>query len=379
MADYPSEFHPTEADAGQRLDQFLAASIPDVSRARVQQLIAQGKIQVDGKPAKASHRLRGDEEITLLGPAAAPPLKAVPEDIPLDVIHEDAAIAIIDKPAGMMVHAGAAASGDEDEDDPRTHGTLVNALLHRFRKLSSEGGELRPGIVHRLDKETSGLMVVAKTDVAHRKLAEQFSGREVEKKYIALVHGWPKQSNGIIDAPIGRDPVRRNRMSIRGREGRHAVSHYKVVQEYDTAYGKFALVEVRIETGRTHQIRVHMASIGHPVVGDTLYGAPHDIEPLAASRARAVRANTKANRDRQASDAARQLTEAKMGGAKAGKSKAAIRAVRGALSKLHLDRNFLHAAELAFKHPASGRVVRYESELPLTLRDFLRALTHPTE
>src|SRR5436189_42686 len=188
----PNIFHPSDDDTGRRLDQFLVEHIPEVSRARIQQLISQEKVEVDGKPAKASLRLRGDEEIVLLGPAERPPLKAIAEDIPLSVVHEDSAIAVIDKPSGMMVHAGASAVEDEDQPDPRTRGTLVNALLHRFSKLSGEGGELRPGIVHRLDKETSGLIVVAKTDAAHRKLADAFAGRAVHKTYIALVHGWPK-------------------------------------------------------------------------------------------------------------------------------------------------------------------------------------------
>src|ERR1700756_5768111 len=184
--EFPASFSVLLDDAGVRLDQFLAGKIADVSRARVQQLIGQGQVLVDGKIAKSSLRLRGGEEVSVLGPAKLEPLRAIPEDIPLDIVHEDDDLAIVNKPAGMMVHAGAGAT-----DDERNRGTLVNALLHRFGKLSELGGELRPGIVHRLDKETSGLIIVAKNDVAHRKLAQQFSRREIRKRYIALVHGWP--------------------------------------------------------------------------------------------------------------------------------------------------------------------------------------------
>src|SRR5215813_3610610 len=185
MTKFPATFPASVDDSGQRLDQYLVAKLPDVSRARVQQLIAMGEVLVDGKNAKASLRLRGDEQITVSGPPQAPPLRAIAEEIPLDVVYEDDDLAIINKPAGMMVHAGAGAT-----DDARNRGTLVNALLHRFSALSGTGGELRPGIVHRLDRATSGLMVVAKNDESHRKLAVQFAQREAKKKYIALLQGW---------------------------------------------------------------------------------------------------------------------------------------------------------------------------------------------
>jgi 23S rRNA pseudouridine1911/1915/1917 synthase len=253
-----------DEDAGKRLDQFLASRL-DVSRARIQQLISEGKVRVDDGAPKPSLKLRGGERIAICGPAGRPPLHAVAEEIPLDVRWEDDDLAIINKPAGMMVHAGAGAT-----DDARNRGTLVNALLHHFARLSGVGGEMRPGIVHRLDKETSGLIVVAKNDESHRRLADQFARRAVKKKYIALVHGWIKKESGTISASISRDRARRTRMTTRHSGGREAVSHYQVVHRIDSPYGKFTLVEVKIDTGRTHQIRVHLSSIGHPIVGATL-------------------------------------------------------------------------------------------------------------
>src|SRR3984957_18610039 len=268
---------PVAADnAGKRLDQFLAASLENVSRARVQELISQGMVLVDGAEAKASLKLRGGEQIKILGAAERPSLRAIPEEIPLDIRYEDDDLAVINKPAGMMVHAGAGAT-----EDARNRGTLVNALLHHFATLSGVGGELRPGIVHRLDKETSGLIVVAKNDEAHRKLGAQFAAREVKKKYIALVHGWVKKDAGTLTQSISRDPVRRTKMTTRLGAGRTAVTHYRVVRRLDTKFGKFTLLDVKIDTGRTHQIRVHVATMGHPIVGDTLYGAPRQLRGKA--------------------------------------------------------------------------------------------------
>ena len=306
-------------DAGQRLDQFLAARL-DVSRARVQLLISQEKVLVNDAPAKASLKLRGGEHISVIGEAERPPLRAIAEEIPLDIVYEDDDLAIINKAAGMMVHAGAGATGPNGEDR-RNRGTLVNALLHHFATLSAVGGEMRPGIVHRLDKETSGLIVVAKNDEAHRKLAAQFARREVKKTYIALVHGWPKKDRGTISAAISRDRVRRIRMTTRGTGGRDAVSHYSVLRRLDTAFGKFSLIEVKIDTGRTHQIRVHMASLGHPVVGDALYGAPREM------RARRGRATDEG-------------------------------------SAISLPRNFLHAARLELLHPAHRKTSRTRKPAP---------------
>jgi 23S rRNA pseudouridine1911/1915/1917 synthase len=235
-------------------------------------------------------------------------------------VYEDDDLAVVNKAAGMMVHAGAGATEAE-----RNRGTLVNALLHRFGQLSGVGGELRPGIVHRLDKATSGLIVVAKNDEAHRKLAAQFARRTVKKKYIALVHGWVKLDHGIIRSSISRDRVRRTRMTTQRSGGREAITHYKVQQRINSKYGKFTLLELRIDTGRTHQIRVHLASLRHPVVGDTLYGAP------------------------------RELTAKNQAG-------------------ISLPRNFLHAAELQLQHPRSGEVLSFARPIPQELLRFLERL-----
>jgi 23S rRNA pseudouridine1911/1915/1917 synthase len=246
-------------DGGKRLDHLLHQRLPEYSRSRIQDWIKAGRVLVDGKPARASHTVRAGEAIDV-EPAEPAPLHATAEEIPLRVLYEDDDLVAIDKPAGMVVHAGAGVSS----------GTLVNALLHRFEALSGVGGAMRPGIVHRLDRYTSGVLLVAKNDAAHQALAAQFAGRQVEKTYIALVHGAVKQETGRIDRPIARDPVRRIRMTARLDEGRAAWSEYKLLRRWE----KLTLLEVRIGTGRTHQIRVHLASIGHPVVGDTLYGAP---------------------------------------------------------------------------------------------------------
>jgi 23S rRNA pseudouridine1911/1915/1917 synthase len=324
----PQTIRVSEDDSGRRLDQFLVSQLPDVSRARVQELIAEGNVRVNGAAAKASLKLKGGEEIEVAVSAARPPLRAIAEDIPLDVVYEDDDLAIINKPSGMMVHAGAGAT-----DDERNRGTLVNALLHRFQALSGTGGEMRPGIVHRLDKETSGLIVVAKNDLAHRRLAEQFSSRDVHKTYTALIHGWPKRDSGTIDATISRDAVRRTRMTTRRSDGRTAVTHYRVLRKIDSLYGKFALVEVRIETGRTHQIRVHMASLGHPVVGDTLYGAPREVKATRGRREPATGAES-----------------------------------------LALSRNFLHAAAIELKQPTSSAPLKFQRPIPGELEEFLRLL-----
>lgn len=341
-ARFPITISVTTGAAGQRLDQFLTAQVPDTSRARVQQLIAEEKALLNGASAKASQKLRGGETITILGDPRLPPLRATAEDIPLDVVYEDDDLVVINKPAGMMVHAGAGAT-----DDERNRGTLVNALLHRFAQLSEVGGETRPGIVHRLDKETSGIILVAKNDVAHRNLARQFSGRVVKKRYVALLHGWPERARGTVNAEISRDAIRRIRMTTRGAGGRSAVTHYEVRERIDSPYGKFALVDVRIETGRTHQIRVHMASIGHPVVGDTIYGAAGVLRSSAAPRKRSRKRVVAEN-------------QAATPGAQA--------------PALSLGRNFLHAAAVELSHPRTGQALSFTAPIPPELAGFLQKL-----
>lgn len=307
------------AAANLRLDRYLAQAIPDISRARVQMLIEAGQVQVDGHPGKTKQKLHGGESIQIEGTPQPPPLHAIAEDIPLDVVYEDKHLAVVNKPAGMMVHAGAG-----ETSDARNRGTLVNALLHHFAHLSEVGGDLRPGIVHRLDKLTSGLIVIAKDDSAHRKLGEMFSERKITKTYLALLHGHLKKEDTTVNLPIARDLIRRTRMTTRRADGRTATSHFHVLERIDSPFGPFTLVEVRIETGRTHQIRVHAQSLGHPVVGDTLYGAPHVIPGLAA--------------------------------------------------ELQLERNFLHAAHLSFTHPQTRKGMDLEAPLPRELTDFLVAL-----
>lgn len=316
----PTLLSTTSEDSGKRLDHFLASQFPETSRARAQQLIEQGKVLLNGQPAKASYKLRGHEQIEIIGQVERPPLRAMAEDIPLAIAYEDDDLAVIGKPAGMMVHAGAGAT-----DDERNRGTLVNALLHHFRTLSSVGGDLRPGIVHRLDKETSGLIVVAKNDSAHRRLGEMFAGRKVKKRYVALVHGFLRADRGTVSASISRDAVRRIRMTTRRSGGRDAVTHYEVQRRIDSAFGKFSLLDLSIETGRTHQIRVHLASLGHPVVGDALYGAPRVLKSKTAGTA-------------------------------------------------SLPRNFLHAAQIEFTHPRTGMPLSFSTPLPPELLAFLSQL-----
>jgi 23S rRNA pseudouridine1911/1915/1917 synthase len=258
------------------------------------------------------------------------------EDIPLDVVYEDADLAVVNKPAGMMVHAG---SGQNE--DARNNGTLVNALLFRFKKLSATGGDLRPGIVHRLDKDTSGLIVVAKNDKTHAALGEMFANRQMKKTYVALVHGETERPRGTINAGVARDPLRRTRMTAKPQDNaRSAVTHYEVIRKLANRFGKFTLIRVRIETGRTHQIRVHMSSIGHPVVGDTLYGGAGQLTDQVASQA--------------------------------AQSKAARR--KAEPEKLKLGRNFLHAANLEFVHPSTGKLVKLEAPLPADLESYLGRL-----
>jgi 23S rRNA pseudouridine1911/1915/1917 synthase len=251
----------TEADQGKRLDHFLQERLPEFTRSRLQQWIKSGHIRVDGRRSKASHLMRGVETIEVQ-PQAPPPLHAEAEDLPVEILYLDDDVIAVNKPAGMAVHAGAGCHS----------GTLVNALMHHFGSLSSVGGEERPGIVHRLDRYTSGVLLVARTDRAHQVLQQQFAARTIEKHYLALVHGSMPADTGKITARITRDPVRRTRMTAKLGTGRTALTEYRVLRRFP----KHSYIDVRIGTGRTHQIRVHLASIGHPVVGDTLYGAPAD-------------------------------------------------------------------------------------------------------
>jgi 23S rRNA pseudouridine1911/1915/1917 synthase len=311
------QFTAAPDDAGQRLDRFLATLLPDVSRSRIAELIDEGHVRVNGSKAKRAHHILGGEriDVTLL---PRPALEAAPEDIPLDILYADGDLLVVNKPAGMTVHAGAGASS----------GTLVNALLHRFQQLSSVGGALRPGIVHRLDKDTSGVLVVACTDAAHRSLAAQFQNRTVEKTYLALVHGKLQRDSGTIDLPVARDAARRTRMTTRRPAGRAraARTDWRVLARLEN----FTLVAVQIHTGRTHQIRVHFSALGHPVVGDTLYGAPKQVR-LPSRKA-------------------------------------------GTAPPPPLGRNFLHAARISFEHPRTGQHMTVAAPLPAELVKFAREL-----
>ena len=299
-------------EAGQRLDRYLVSQLPDLSRARIQSLMDEGRVQVDGSSRRASHRVAAGERVSVEIPA--PPRAGVePEAIPLDILHEDADVAVINKPAGMIVHPGAGANPH----------TLVAALLYRFGSdgLSTIGGPLRPGIVHRLDKDTSGAIVVARTDEAHRKLVADFQERRVQKTYVALLHGKIQGETGTVDLPVSRDLRRRARMTARRQEGRAARTDWRA----RLRLGAFTFVEADLRTGRTHQIRVHFSALGCPVVGDTLYGAPRqervDSQLLAP-----------------------------------------------------LGRNFLHAARVAFDHPRTGKRVDVRAPLAPELREYLAIL-----
>ncbi len=254
-----NEFTVTYEDAGTRLDTYLAAAL-GVSRSAVERLLDEGNVCVTGGNAVKNSRLRGGEQISVTLPDPVP-AEALPEDIPLDVVYEDADIIVINKPSGMVVHP---AAGNES-------GTLVNALLHHCRgSLSGVGGVERPGIVHRIDKDTSGLLVVAKHDAAHNALAEQLKTHTVARVYYAIAIGNLREDHGTVHAPIGRHPTDRKRMAITRREGegKDAITHYEVLERY----GTFTYLKCKLETGRTHQIRVHMASLGHPLLGDPVYG-----------------------------------------------------------------------------------------------------------
>jgi len=307
-----------ETDAGTRLDRFVAAHRPELSRSRVQELIDGGLVLVNGKPAKSSQKLRGGELITVRAdPRPAPHAEA--ESIPLDVLYEDADVIAVNKAAGMTVHAGAG----------NVSGTLVNALLGRGQSLSQSGDPLRPGIVHRLDKETSGVILVAKNDAAHAKLGEAFRQRAIKKTYVALVEGALAEKSGRIELAIGRDPVHRTRMATQ-RKSWHgaAVANPREARTDWRALAKIdgtTLVEVQLHTGRTHQIRVHFSALKHPVVGDTLYGAAREMRI-------------------------------------------------GKVTLPALERNFLHAAKLGFAQPRTGAWIEVHAMLPVELNEYLKKL-----
>ncbi|WOE76452.1 RluA family pseudouridine synthase [Alterisphingorhabdus coralli] len=304
----------TEAHFGQRVDQLLPLLHPELSRARAQKLIQAGHLLVAGKPVtQVSHVIRSEQDYALTIPEAAP-LNVAPEDIPLTIVHEDDALIVIDKPAGMVVHP---AAGHES-------GTLVNALLHHCKgSLSGIGGVARPGIVHRIDKDTSGLLVIAKTDAAHQALAEQFADHSISRNYAAIVVGQPIPPKGTVTGNIGRSPHDRKKMAIVGEgKGKHAVTHYELLRPLKGA----SLLRCTLDTGRTHQIRVHMASKGHPLLGDPVYG--------------------------------------RIGGK-----------INTLLKNINFTRQALHAETLGFIHPVSQKSAQFSSEYPADFKELLTQLS----
>jgi 23S rRNA pseudouridine1911/1915/1917 synthase len=294
--------------AGSRLDRWLAGAVPELSRARLQALIEAGRVRVDGGAAKPSHRLRGGERVELEIPPPAPEALE-PEPITLAVVHEDEAVLVLDKPAGMVVHPGAG----------HARGTLAAAVLAHAPSIAGVGGPRRPGIVHRLDKDTSGLLVMAKTQAAYEALTAQLAARTVRRVYLVVVHGRMATAQGVVDRPLGRDPRDRKRMAVvPAGKGRRAVTRWRVLERF----AQFTFVEARLETGRTHQIRVHLASLGHPVAGDTVYGGRKRSLPIA------------------------------------------------------LDGLALHAAELAFVHPVTQQGMEFRSPLPARIEQLLSHLRH---
>ena len=301
------------AHAGWRLDRALAAAVPTMSRERLKSLVKSGALQTKDRPVRdPALKVRGDEEFRLSVPEPTP-AHNVPQDIPLRIVFEDEHLLVVDKPAGLVVHP---AAGNPD-------GTLVNALLHHCGgSLSGIGGVARPGIVHRIDKDTSGLLIVAKTDIAHEGLAKQFAAHSIERRYLALVNGVPRTAEGIVDAPLARSSTNRKKISIvEGSRGKRAVTHWRRLQILREA----ALVECRLETGRTHQVRVHMASLGYPLLGDPVYG-------------------------------------------RSGKNN------RELLKSLNFHRQALHAAELGFTHPVTKHRLSFASGMPADMQELFTAL-----
>ena len=296
-------------DRGLRLDVFLAQRLKNLTRSQIQLLNRSGGVRVDGRQDKAGYRIRGGESIELDLHALEPP-PITPEQLPLQIHFEDQDLAVIDKPAGLVVHPGAGTKT----------GTVVHGLLFHFQNLSTVGGTSRPGIVHRLDKKTSGLLIVAKNDVAHARLSKAFQDRQIQKTYVALVHGRPPQDTGTIELSVGRHPAVRTKMSAGRPSGRSAYTEYRVLEHFRG----FSLLEVRIKTGRTHQIRVHLSAIGHPVVGDDVYG------------------------ERSHKEFTKQFGE--------------------------LNRFFLHASGLRFTHPTTGMPLEFHSPPPPELQKLLQSI-----
>ncbi|MCM1266434.1 MAG: RluA family pseudouridine synthase [Bacteroidales bacterium] len=291
-------------DSEERLDKWLTAAVPDLSRSYIQKCIKEGQVFVNGAPQKANYRLRVDDEVSFVIPEAMEP-EIEAEEIPLSVLYEDSDVLVVDKPKGMVVHP---APG-------HYNGTLVNAVLwHCKGELSGINGVLRPGIVHRIDRDTTGSLIVCKNDAAHRAIAEQLKSHSLNRTYRAIVHGVLEAEEGTIDAPIGRDERDRKRMTVNQKNGKEAVTHYRVLQRF----GSYTYIECRLETGRTHQIRVHMTSIGHPLLGDAVYGARK--------------------------------------------------------TPFHLEGQTLHAHRLGFIHPRSGEYVEAEAPLPPYFTHLLEVL-----
>lgn len=302
-------------EEGLRLDVYLAGRGAGLSRSQIRKALEEDRVKVEGRRVKAGHRLRAGESVELTIPEPVP--SAVrPEEIPLSIVYEDEHLLVVDKPAGMVVHPSAGHSS----------GTLVHALLHHCCDLSGIGGVLRPGIVHRLDRDTSGLLLVAKTDEAHRNLTEQFKNRRIAKTYLALVQGAPPVDAGEIRLPVGRHPADRKKMSTLSPRGKDAVTHWRVRERF----GAVTLLEVDLETGRTHQIRVHLGSQGYPVLGDAVYGRPGWVKSVSDPATRAI--------------------------------------LRGA------KRQALHAARIAFHHPVHGTLLSFQSPLPGDLAELCNAL-----
>ncbi|MBN2427346.1 MAG: RluA family pseudouridine synthase [Deltaproteobacteria bacterium] len=301
----------------ERLDCFLAACLPEISRSQIKKLIENQLVRINGQPAKAGEKLKGGETLTVTIPAPVAAV-AVPESLPLKILYEDSHLVVIDKPAGMVVHP---APGHPS-------GTLVNALLNHCQDLAGIGGELRPGIVHRLDKDTSGVLVVSKDEPTHNALSRQFKEHTAKRRYLAIVQGLVKEKTGTVDRPIGRHPRERKKMTVLRSSGRRAVTHWKTLQLFEDDH--LSLVELRLETGRTHQIRVHFAQIGHPIVGDPVYGSNKWLKQVADAE------------------------------------------LRGLLLKL--ERQALHARILGFEHPQKGSFLEFESSLPPDIMEILEYL-----